>query len=195
MPFYETVVVLEPTLAEEQTEAKIKDIQSIIEQKNGAIRKIERWGTRKLAYPIKHKREGIYILIEFESGSDIVNDLEKHYRIQESILRYLTLRRERPSAENYVSPLSRLAETRESVHEEDTDEDMEDIDEDSSEPEVDIEEGIEDDEEEEEIEDEKVGESEIKATDSIDTEEPIIEKDGLESEEDKQTKGSTESDS
>lgn len=190
MPFYETVFVLEPTLAEDQAEEKLKDIQSIIERKSGSIRKIERWGMRKLAYPIKHKREGMYFLVEFESGVTVVDDLEKHYRLQEFVLRYMTIRRERPSEENYVSPLSRLAETRESIPEEVAGEEEEMVEE-VTEPTVDIEEGLH--VEAEESEADKNVESETETTTSIETTSSVTEDEGEENVEKAAEKESKES--
>jgi small subunit ribosomal protein S6 len=191
VPFYETVFVLEPTLAEDQTEEKLKDIQSIIERKNGSVRKIERWGMRKLAYPIKHKREGMYFLVEFESGGTVVDDLEKHYRLQEFVLRYMTIRRERPSEENYVSPLSRLAETRESIPEEVAGEELEEIIEEVAEPAVDIEEGLH--VEAEESEADKNVESETESITSIETTSSVTEDVGEEDVDKPAEKESTES--
>ncbi len=108
--YYETVFVVEPSVEEEEAEKHLSRVKTVIEKKDGKILKVEHWGRRKLAYSIKHRKEGIYYLVEFEGSGEIVEQLERHYGLQEPILRHLTVARSNPSAEGELSPLSRLSE-------------------------------------------------------------------------------------
>ncbi len=107
MPYYETVVVVDP-LAEEGTTAKqLARVKELIESRGGTILKVEEWGKRRLAYSIKHRKEGWYFLVEFMVDGEMVGVLDEYYRLQESVLRYLTVTRDAPSPEGYVSPVAR----------------------------------------------------------------------------------------
>jgi small subunit ribosomal protein S6 len=113
VPYYETVVVVDPTSQEGTDEKHLSAIRDVISAQQGTIAKVEHWGKRKLAYSIRHKREGIYFLVEFEAPGDAVAKLEQYCRLQESILRYLTVSRESPSPEGEVSPIAKEATTEE----------------------------------------------------------------------------------
>lgn len=109
MPYYETVVVVDPTSEEGTDEKHLAAIRDVISAQQGTIAKVEHWGKRKLAYSIRHKREGIYFLVEFEAPGDTVAKLEQYCRLQESIIRYLTVSREELSPEGELSPIAREA--------------------------------------------------------------------------------------
>lgn len=113
MPYYETVVVVDPTSEEGTDEKHLSAIKDLISGQKGTVTKVEHWGKRKLAYSIRHKREGIYFLVEFEAPGDTVAKLEQYSRLQESILRYLTVSRETPSPEGELSPIAKEASSEE----------------------------------------------------------------------------------
>jgi small subunit ribosomal protein S6 len=113
VPYYETVVVVDPTSDEGTEEKHLAAIRDLIVAQKGSVAKVEHWGKRKLAYSIRHKNEGIYFLVEFEAPGDTVAKLEQYTRLQESILRYLTISREAPSPEGELSPIAREASTEE----------------------------------------------------------------------------------
>ena len=161
MPFYETVVIVDPASGDGTDEKHLAAIRDIIAEKQGTVLKVERWGRRKLAYSIRHKKEGIYFLVEFEAPGDSVARLEQYYRVQESILRYLTVSRESASAQGELSPIAKEMPTDESERGEQRDRpepSEHDDDEDLEELETDelltgsTEESVEDDEDEEEEE-------------------------------------------
>ena len=88
---YETVFILDPTLDEHTIEKEIKKVEDLITSQKGRIKKTEKWGTRRLAYPIKKKSQGFYTLIYFEGDGNIPTDLERAYKLNEFCLRYLTV--------------------------------------------------------------------------------------------------------
>jgi len=106
VPYYETVVVIDPLAEEGVADKHLGKVRELIGSKGGNVLKVEEWGKRRLAYSIKHRREGTYYLVEFEGQGETVAALDQYYRIQESILRYLTIAREAPSPEGSVSPVA-----------------------------------------------------------------------------------------
>ena len=90
---YETIMIIDNTIAEEQKKEVIKRIEEYI-SKNGKITKVETLGTRKLAYEIKGHLEGYYHIINFEAEPKIVAELERIYRITDAIMKFMTIREE-----------------------------------------------------------------------------------------------------
>jgi small subunit ribosomal protein S6 len=91
---YELVVIVSPEIAEEQLEATIDKISRFITSKGGTIANTERWGKRKLAYPIKHSLEGNYVLIKCKLKPASSRELEANLGISEEVLRHLLVKLE-----------------------------------------------------------------------------------------------------
>ena len=88
---YETIFILDPTLDEHAQEKEVKKVEDLIVNQKGRIIKTEKWGNRRLSYPIKKKTQGFYTLIYFEGEGNIPAELERAYKLNESCLRYLTV--------------------------------------------------------------------------------------------------------
>ena len=97
MPFYETVFMARQDL----TEAQVKEIADksckIIQDLGGKILKTEHWGLRTLAYTINKSRKAHYALIECEAPGAAVIELERTLRLNEDVMRSLTVRIDAPS--------------------------------------------------------------------------------------------------
>lgn len=93
---YETIIVLDPTIGETRVEEEIDRLQGIITSREGEIVTVEKWGKRKLAYEVNKRKEGIYTLIRFKGNSEILSELERRYRLNEQMLRHLTVLSEGP---------------------------------------------------------------------------------------------------
>ncbi|TDG94997.1 30S ribosomal protein S6 [Cardinium endosymbiont of Culicoides punctatus] len=87
---YETVFILSPVLSAEQVEASINKYKSFLTERNATIVHEEEIGLKPLAYAIKHKKSGIYHLIEFASSPNLIKELEVAYSRDEEVLRFLT---------------------------------------------------------------------------------------------------------
>ena len=87
---YETIFILKPNGEEEQRNAIIEKFKNIINE-GGEIVSVDEWGTRKLAYEIQKLKEGYYVLINFKSGSDVINELERNYRISDDVIRFIVI--------------------------------------------------------------------------------------------------------
>ncbi len=92
---YETMFIMDPRLKNEEREALVEKVKSIIaERVKGTVQTVNRWGIRKLAYPISHQTEGDYTVLLFKAPSTDLNKLEEFYRVTPQILRWQTFRRE-----------------------------------------------------------------------------------------------------
>ena len=89
---YELVLVISPEVAEEEFEATIDNISRLITGKGGTVSDIERWGKRRLAYPIRHFVEGSYVLARFKLQPAFGKELGANLRISEEVLRHLLIR-------------------------------------------------------------------------------------------------------
>jgi len=89
---YETIFILNPDLEEEQAQSAIEKVKGIITQTNGEILKVEDWGKRKLAYEVKKKAKGHYILIHFLGLPALLSELERNFRVMDSVIKFQSVR-------------------------------------------------------------------------------------------------------
>lgn len=92
MKRYETVIVLIPEMDESETRAFVEKISEVITDGGGIVEKVDNWGKRQLAYPISKKVEGIYLCLVYQSDGERVKELERLLRVNEKVLRYLTVK-------------------------------------------------------------------------------------------------------
>ncbi|WP_419241734.1 30S ribosomal protein S6 [Cardinium endosymbiont of Nabis limbatus] len=90
MRHYEAVFILSPVLSSEQIKASIDKYRSFLVERNATIAHEEEIGLKPLAYPIKHKKSGVYHLIEFIGDPNLIKELEVAYARDEEVLRFLT---------------------------------------------------------------------------------------------------------
>lgn len=89
---YEMMYIAIPEISDDEL-AKLNDsLQKVIESQGGKIIKIDDWGKRRLAYEIKHKKEGRYVLFEIEGSGREIAELERRMRVNDYIMRYMTVR-------------------------------------------------------------------------------------------------------
>ena len=88
---YESVVILNATLEDEQVESTITRIQELLKANGAEISEIDRWGRKRLAYPIQKSKSGYYVIFRFETATETIAELERIYRLDETIVRYLTI--------------------------------------------------------------------------------------------------------
>lgn len=90
---YETVIIVNDTLSEEEKLSVIDKIVNLIEQ-NGNFESKEILGSKKLAYEIKKQSTGYYCVIYFESNSEFIYELERVYRITDEILKFIVVKKD-----------------------------------------------------------------------------------------------------
>jgi small subunit ribosomal protein S6 len=88
---YELTVVIAPEVSEEKLESSLESISRYVTERGGTVSDIQRWGKRKLAYPIKHLVEGYYILFRIKMRPADGKELENNLRISEEVLRHLLI--------------------------------------------------------------------------------------------------------
>ena len=92
MALYESVIIGRQDLTPNQFEELIDEFIKIIESYKGVIKKRENWGLRNLAYKINKNRKGHYVLLNIDSSSDAIVEYERLMRLNEDIIRFLTIR-------------------------------------------------------------------------------------------------------
>ncbi len=90
---YESVIIIKPNLEDGEIEGIITEITDLINQ-DGKVLEVDKKGVKKLAYEIEKCKEGYYITFDFEVKSEIIIELERHYRINENIIKFITLRKD-----------------------------------------------------------------------------------------------------
>jgi len=90
---YESVIIIRPgDAAETELTAITEKYSAVITDHGGEIAGIDRWGLKKLAYPIKKETQGVYILARFAATPEGVKEMERLLRIDDRILKYLTVK-------------------------------------------------------------------------------------------------------
>ena len=107
MRHYEIVFLVHPNQSTQVPEM-IKQYKSIIESSNGKVHRLEDWGLRQLAYPIKKSNEAYYVLMNIECTQKARKEITESFHFSDAILRNLILGKEKPIIEN--SPIMRAIE-------------------------------------------------------------------------------------
>jgi len=94
MNLYETIYIIKPDVEEEALKPIVEKFKALIEV-NGEFETIDDWGKRKLAYEIKKVNEGSYVLINFSADSELPKELDRVFRISDSIIRHLIVNLEK----------------------------------------------------------------------------------------------------
>lgn len=90
--YYELTYIINPVLEDDQYEEIIKKFTGIIEDNGGEIDEIDQWGIRKFEYEMDGKTSGYYVNVYFEAPGELIETLERALRIDDYIMRYLTLK-------------------------------------------------------------------------------------------------------
>ncbi|HEY5497147.1 MAG TPA: 30S ribosomal protein S6 [Syntrophales bacterium] len=91
---YETIFITPADIPDEELQALIERYSAIITGRKGILVKVEKWGKRKLAYEIKKHLRGYYILLDFAGQTDVVNEMERNFKIDDKILKYMTIKKD-----------------------------------------------------------------------------------------------------
>lgn len=111
---YEVMFIIEATASDEDVTRLSDGLRQIITDQGGTVTKHENMGRRTLAYPINRKNEGIYVLFEVEGTGREIAELERRMRVNDQIIRYLTVRvdEDRRRAEKFKAKRARKASKR-----------------------------------------------------------------------------------
>jgi small subunit ribosomal protein S6 len=110
MNFYENIFILNPKLEEKAVEDAVERVKNIVTKNGGEVLKSENWGPKRLAYDLKKQNKGVYILLAFKAPSTVISELERFYKVFDSLLKFLVIKLNKKQIEALMSS---LAETKE----------------------------------------------------------------------------------
>lgn len=90
---YETMFILSPELDEEGTEKLVEKFSNLLSN-SAKLDNLEKIGRKKLAYPINYKTEGYYVLADFTADTNFPHELERQFKISESVLKYMVIKKD-----------------------------------------------------------------------------------------------------
>jgi len=88
---YETIFIIDPDLSEEERTPLFERLKDLFPQHNGLLVVIDEWGAKKLAYEIKKKARGYYVRLDYCGTGVLVNEIERFFRIDDRVLKYMTV--------------------------------------------------------------------------------------------------------
>ncbi len=100
---YETVFIITPVLSDSQVKETVQKFKTYLTKNGAEIVYEENWGLKKMAYPIQKKSTGFYYMVEFKTDGSLIEKLEKEYRRDERIIRFLTLKMDKYAIEYAIS--------------------------------------------------------------------------------------------
>ncbi|MBS5935781.1 MAG: 30S ribosomal protein S6 [Veillonella sp.] len=90
---YEVMVIVKPA-EEEVTNATIEKVEALIARVGGTVEKVDRWGKRRLAYPVKKFTDGFFTLVNFEAAPAEIKEIDRVLKINDEILRHMIVKHE-----------------------------------------------------------------------------------------------------
>ena len=94
MTNYEVMFILDPAAEDAEKVAFTERVQTIITDEEGVVGKVDVWGMKKLAYPIRKKNEGYYVLIEFQAGTELPKELDRRLKIADICMRHIIVNKD-----------------------------------------------------------------------------------------------------
>ena len=88
---YETFIILDPDISEDQRSVVLQRTSDVIKQQDGFLAFVDEWGSRQLAYEIKKKARGYYVRFDFCGSGAMITEMERNYRIDDRVLKYMTV--------------------------------------------------------------------------------------------------------
>ncbi len=90
---YETTFVLAPTLSEEEVEETVTGFTGVAEEKGAKVVNVDNWGKRRLAFPVKKHEDGFYVVLTLQEETvEAVTELERRFKVNDSVIRFLSIR-------------------------------------------------------------------------------------------------------
>ncbi|MDD4290985.1 MAG: 30S ribosomal protein S6 [Clostridia bacterium] len=93
MNSYELLFIIDNTLADEAKEELITKFSDVIINEGGTVETVDKWGAKKLAYPINYKTEGFYVLMNFTADPAVPAEVERLMRINDAIIRQMVIKK------------------------------------------------------------------------------------------------------
>jgi len=113
---YETIFIIDPDLSDEERNPVVERLQEIINQHGGFLVITDEWGSKKLAYEVKKKIRGYYIRIDYCGTGKLVNEIERFFRIDDRVMKYMTVLLEREVDVERIKEEKAKSELEEDLH-------------------------------------------------------------------------------
>ncbi len=110
MRMYETIIIVQPDLGDEETQALTTKVQEVISSMKGDFKRLEDWGARKLAYPINKFSRGRYYFLRFDGDAPLIAELERRLRLDDKVLRYQSVKIEKETVAPVAAAATEIAE-------------------------------------------------------------------------------------
>lgn len=114
---YETIYIVQPDLGDEEIKSLSTKVQDVIAGMNGDFKRLEDWGTRKLAYPINKNPRGRYFYLRFDGDAPLIAELERRLRLDDKVIRYQSVKLEQEVVAAAAAPVKSAEEATEEVAE------------------------------------------------------------------------------
>ena len=95
MELYESLFIIRPSVSDEETNALIEKMKAVADKTGAQFIKSENWGRKKLAYEVRRERKGTYAYFYFKAPNNTVGELERSYRLEDNIIKFLTIHLEK----------------------------------------------------------------------------------------------------
>ncbi len=107
---YESVIIINAALEDEQVKAAVGRIEEALKTNGAEITEVEDWGRKRLAYPIQKAKSGYYYIVRFKAPPESITKIERFFFLEETIIRYLTIKLDKRALEYYAKKASKKAE-------------------------------------------------------------------------------------
>ena len=115
MNIYESIVILNSSLSDEEIESATGKIKDLITSSGGEMLKLDNWGRRKLAYEIKKHKKGFYMLLVFRAPSPVIRKLEDYYKVYDPVIKYMVIRLDKKQCADVISGIEAAARSEEAA--------------------------------------------------------------------------------
>ena len=90
---YDLIFICRPDTPEEEVDRLVSNLQQTVTEREGRVEKLEKWGTRKMAYRVSKHREGYYVYLSLHGRqADMIKELERRLKVTDAVIKYLTVR-------------------------------------------------------------------------------------------------------
>ena len=119
---YESVIIINAALEDEQIDLVISKIVDNLKLNGGEVIDVDKWGRKRLAYPIQKSKSGYYLLIRYDAPTDLIKKFERTLRLDENVIRYISILLDNRALQNYEDQKKQKAEAAAQDSEEKTEE-------------------------------------------------------------------------
>ncbi|MCJ7482742.1 MAG: 30S ribosomal protein S6 [Thermodesulfovibrionales bacterium] len=100
MNIYESMIILNAAISDEEADAAVTRIKDLITGQGGEVLKVDVWGRRKLSYELKKQKKGLYVLLFYKAPASTIRKLEELFKVFDTVVKYIIFRLGRKQVQN-----------------------------------------------------------------------------------------------